>query len=152
MDRILRKADHTFPDRSIDQAFVMGMALIFSIPILFGDLPAPGSIDALMPKYMVFGWSLALTIGSAIVLFSYAVIDRVIAVIIEQFGSVIIGSVALIYGVSIIWYTHDEGGTISGAIIIGFAFVRFFQAYRYQRFLAAVRQVLDEIEKQGGFR
>ena len=74
----------------------MGMALIFSIPILFGDLPAPGSINALMPKYMVFGWSLALTIGSAIVLFSYAVIDRVIAVIIEQFGSVIIGSVALL--------------------------------------------------------
>lgn len=137
-----------FPDRSIDQAFVMGMALIFSIPILFGNSPAPGSIDALMPKPMVFGWSLALTIGSAIILFSYAVVDRVIAVIIEQFGSVVIGLVAFFYSIAIFWYTHDEGGTISGFIILGFAFARFFQAYRYQRFLVAVRQVLDVIEKQ----
>jgi hypothetical protein len=144
---LTKSAAVVFPLRSVDQAFVMALCLIFSLPVFFGDAPAPGSIEASMPSWMVVAWSVVLILGAGTVLGSYLVRDRIVGIIVEQFGSVCMGVAALFYSVAIFTITYDEGGAIPGAIVLGFAVTRFVQAYQYQKFLNNVRVVLDELER-----
>lgn len=149
---VIKLEKPAFPERSIDQAFVMSMCVIFSIPILFGYAPKPGAIEFVLPTWMGYCWAFTLLIGSAIILFSYVVRDRVTAVVIEQFGSIVLGITAFIYGVTVWFVNWDSGGRIAGAIILGFAAARFLQAWRYQKFLNKVRTVLNQVEEEADER
>lgn len=150
---MIKKAKHiasktalVFPLRSADQAFLMALCLVTSIPVLLGKTPAPGTVEAAMPPWMVLGWSVVLVLGAGTVLGSYLVGDRILAIIIEQFGSVCLGVAALLYGGVVFALTFKNGGGIPGTIILGFALARFYQAYQYQKFLDQVEEVLNKLE------
>lgn len=132
-----------FPERSLDQAFVMVLCVVFAVPIIFGAVPKPGAIELALPTWLGYLWALTLAIGALIVLFSYLVQERVIAIIIEQFGSILLGMAAFFYGLIILILYWDSGGAISGAIVLGFSLTRLWQAWRYQKFLQKVRAVVD---------
>jgi hypothetical protein len=143
---LVKKATLIFPLRSVDQAFVMALCLIFSIPVLLGESPAPGTLNDAMPSWMVVAWSIVLVLGAGTVLGSYFIRDRIVGIIVEQFGSVCMGVVALLYSVAIFVIALDAGGGIPGAIVLGFAFARFYQVYQYQKFLNSVQSILVELD------
>lgn len=99
-----------------------------------------------MPAWMVITWALVLVLGAGTILGSYLVKDRIVGIIIEQFGSVCMGVAALFYGVAIFTMLYGKGGAIPGAIVLGFSFARFYQVYQYQKFLNNVQLVLGELE------
>lgn len=139
-----------FPLRSADQAFIMALCLVTSVPVLFGKTPAPGTVQAFMPSWMVICWSVVLAVGAGVVLCSYFVKERITGIIIEQFGSICIGVAATIYGVAIFVITWENGGGIPGSIILGFAFARFYQAWQYQKFLNDVGVIIAKVEEVEG--
>lgn len=136
-----------FPLRSADQAFIMALCLVASIPVLLGDAPAPNSVEAAMPSWLVFAWSVVLVLGASVVLGSYFIRDRILGIIIEQFGSICIGVAATLYSFAVGLLTWRTGGAIPAAIILGFAFARFYQAWQYQKFLDDVEVVLKKLEE-----
>lgn len=142
------KAALVFPLRSVDQAFVMALCLIFSIPVLFGKAPAPGSIEAAMPPVMVIGWAIVLAIGAGTILVSYFIGDRLLGIVVEQFGSVCLGVAALFYGGAIFAITYEQGGAIPESIILGFSAARFYQVYQDQKFLNQVQEVLIKVGEE----
>ena len=146
--RILQagEAIAVLPNKSVDQLFIMVLCLLASVPILLGQAPAPGSIDATMPSWMVRSWSATLLIGALVVIIAYLIADRVTSIIVEQFGSVCLGAAATLYGVAIFLLQYDKGGAISAAIILGFAAARFFQVYQYQKVLQKVHVVMAQLE------
>lgn len=96
-----------------------------------------------MPYWMVWVWAFTLFIGSSTVIIAYLIPDRITSIIVEQFGSVCLGSAATLFGVAIFLISYGEGGAIPGTIILGFAGARFFQVYQYQVALRKVHRVMD---------
>lgn len=132
-----------FPERSLDQAFVMVLCVVVAVPIIFGTAPKPGSIAHMHPTWFGYLWAITLAIGALIILFSYLVRERVMAIIIEQFGSILLGMAGLLYGFTILILNWDSGGSTAGVIVLGFSLTRLWQARRYQKFLQKVREVVD---------
>lgn len=136
------------PGKSVDEIFLMVLCLISAIPIIFGAVPAPGSIDATMPQWAVFAWSVVLALGALVVLVSFLFKDRVTGMIVEQFGSVCLGSAAALYGSVIFATSYDDGGAIPSSLILGFAVARFLQFRLYQKKLDQVNLVLRMIAEE----
>lgn len=149
-DKILRAGDVVvvLPGKSVDEIFLMVLCLVSALPILFGAVPAPGSIDSAMPPWAVYSWSLVLALGAAVVLISFMMHDRVTGMIIEQFGSVCLGAAAALYGSVIFAQSYDEGGAIPSSLILGFAVARFLQFRIYQKKLNSVKLVLTLIAEE----
>lgn len=148
-DKVLRAGDVivVLPGKSIDEIFLMVLCLVTSAPILLGAAPAPGSIYVFLEPWLVFGWSLVLAVGAAVVLVSFLYEDRVTGIIIEQFGSVCLGVAAFIYSVAIFYTSYDKGGLIPGSIILGFSIARFLQFRQHQIVLNKVRLVKSKIDE-----
>ena len=148
-DKILKVGDSivVIPGKSVDEIFLMVLCLVTSVPIIFGAVPAPGSIDAFLNRTLVVGWSIALAAGSLTVLVSFLMKDRITGIIVEQFGSVCIGVAATIYAIAIYWTAYDKGGLVPGSIILGFAIARFIQVRQHQKVLKKVRLVMAKIEE-----
>lgn len=151
-DKILRMGDYVvvLPGKSPDEVFLMSLCLVTSIPILLGIAPPPGSIEANMHRPLVVGWSLALALGASVILASFLIKDRVTGMIVEQFGAVCLGSAAAVYGVVIFVTSHDDGGAVPSAIIIGFAAARFLQVRAYQKTLNKIQRVRQLIVQEEG--
>lgn len=152
-DKILRVGDAivVLPGKSVDEIFLMTLCLVTSIPIIFGGVPAPGSIDATMEPWLVLAWSITLAIGALTVLVSFLFRDRITGMIIEQFGSVCLGFAALVYGGTILARTYDSGGAVPAAIILGFSAARFLQFRSHQKTLnkiAKVRLLVTALEEE----
>lgn len=142
-DKILKIGDAVvvLPGKSVDEIFLMALCLVTSIPIIFGGVPAPGSIDAAMEPWLVKAWSITLAVGSLTVLVSFLFKDRVTGMIVEQFGSICLGVAALVYGCIILALTYKTGGAIPSAIILGFAAARFLQFRSHQKTLNKIANV-----------
>ena len=146
-DKVLKvgEAIVVIPGKSVDEIFLMVLCLVTSVPILFGAVPAPGSIYLFLDRTFVFGWSLALAVGAGTVLISFLMRDRITGIIIEQFGSVCIGVAATIYACAVYYTTWDKGGLIAGSILLGFAIARFVQVRQHQKVLKKVRLVMATV-------
>lgn len=142
-DKILKIGDAVvvLPGKSVDEIFLMALCLITSTPIIFGGVPAPGSIDAAMEPWLVKGWSVTLAVGSLTVLISFPLKDRVTGMIVEQFGSICLGVAATVYGFIVLALTYKSGGAIPASIILGFAVARFIQFRSHQRTLNKIAKV-----------
>jgi formate hydrogenlyase subunit 3/multisubunit Na+/H+ antiporter MnhD subunit len=156
-DKILKIGDAivVLPGKSPDEMFLMALCLVSSIPILFGGVPAPGSIDETMEPWLVFAWSLTLAVGALVVLISFTVKDRITGMIIEQVGSICLGVAATVYGLIILATSFDNGGAIPAVIVMGFAIARFLQFRSHQKTLNKIAKVktklavLNEEEARG---
>ena len=152
-DKILRlgSALIVLPHNSYDEIFLMTLALVSSLPIVFGKQPAPGSIDATMPSMMVFIWALTLSLGALTVLISLMLRDRITGMIVEQFGSVCIGVAASLYALAIFLTSYNRGGALPAGIIFSFAVTRFLQVRYYQKTLNKISRVRAQllVEEKG---
>lgn len=153
--RLIMRAGHyvVLPPRSADQLFLMLLCLFSSLGILLGGAPAPGTIEANMPEWMVLVWAFILGGGALIVIVSYLKKDRIDAIIWEQFGSICLAAASLLYGTLVVAMQWKTGGTIPGVLILGFCLTRAYQAKYYQKVLKNVHEVMqlsEEIEEEAG--
>lgn len=138
VEKMRNVAEFTFAPKSPDQVFVMVICLALTFPILTDRAPAPASLEKLLPEWVVFAWALSLVIGSLVVLVSYLLPSRVLALIFEQFGSVCLASAALLYGVAILSLNFKSGAAVPGALILGFAVTRAAKAWQIQGYLNTI--------------
>jgi len=87
----LRSGRHPF------QLFVLFLAWLVSLPTLFGAAPTPGSINATLPAWLAFSWSVALAAGAGIALVGVFLLNRPIGIILEQLGLGIFGIASVVY-------------------------------------------------------
>lgn len=148
-DKVLRAGDAivVLPGKSGDEIFLMVLCVITALPVVFGRVAPPGSIEALLEPWLVQAWSFVLLIGALVVLTAFMFKDRVTGMIVEQFGSVCLGVAATLYAIAIFVASYRQGGAIPAAIIFGFALARFYQAYDYQKTLKKVQVVKSILER-----
>lgn len=116
----LRAGRHPF------QRYLLALAVVGSLPILFGERTA-GSIEATLPPAVVISWGLLLLIGCAIALVGVYWPLRepvtpksfVTALFLERLGLALVWPTALVYA-GIIVLVVGVPGLLSAAITAGF--------------------------------
>lgn len=113
------RTDPRFAGRHPFEIFMLILAAITSVPTLLGLATEPGTIEAALPPWAVFGWQVILAFGSVGSLVGIYLRNRATGLIIEQLGMAFVGVASLIYGVSA-WVVAGPPAGIPGGIIFGF--------------------------------
>jgi protein-S-isoprenylcysteine O-methyltransferase Ste14 len=108
------------------QRYLLALAVIGSVPLLFGE-PTSGSVEASLPEPIVYGWGGILLFGSMIALLGVywplkePITPRsfVTALFLERLGLALVWPTALVYA-GIIVLVAGWAGVLSGAIVAGF--------------------------------
>lgn len=120
--------------------------LIFSVTPLLWGAPAPISIEALLPTPVIKLWAATASLGSLVALLGIIWPRRVIGMVIEQVGLVMVGVAACFYGAAI-WIVTGEVGRVPGAIISAFGLsclVRWYQLQKLVDEQIALNQIARE--------
>lgn len=137
------------PKRRLEpfQAFIMSLCLVTGLPVVFGRVPAPGSVEESLPRWAVVGWSIALVAGSAAVLTGMLWRNRIVGMMVVQVGLVCVGSAAVIYGILVAMLAGDHGGAVSSAIIAGFGGACFWRWAQLQKDINSIAEIINDRNK-----
>ena len=116
--------------------FVLGLAVASGLPLMLFRVQ-PGSIERLMPTWVVFLWGLFLVIGSALSLvgMSMARKDKESdGAIVEQIGSVAVGAATVFYAASQLFAVGAEAAW-GASIILAFGISCFWRWYQLQKLI-----------------
>lgn len=108
------------------QRYLLALAVLGSLPILAGE-PTAGSIEALLPSYVVLTWSVLLLIGSVTALLGVywplrepvTPASFITALFLERLGLAVVWPTALVYAVIIV-IVIGWSGLLTAAIVAGF--------------------------------
>lgn len=104
--------------------FLLGLCLFSGAGILLGEAPAPGSIEASIPRWEVTVWAAGLSLGAALTLLGLwlqspgrptRLRD---GVLFEQVGMSMLGPVALIYGFAAIGQVGPSALLPGGVVLV----------------------------------
>lgn len=113
------------------QVFLISLCLLTSLPTLLGQVPAPSSINAVLPHWMRIAWSAYLCVGSLIVLIGMFWSKRVTGMIVEQSGLVAVAGGSFLYALAIlITVGFARGGGITVGLLLGFTATLVFRWYQ----------------------
>ena len=126
--------------------FVLALAVVSGLPLILG-VAEPGTMQALLPKWAVILWGVALVVGSGMTLagMSRQTIDGIIT---EQVGSVATGFATLIYGTGLILVGGWEA-TVPAAFIFGFGLSCFWRWGQLQVLLSESQVIVDQAREGG---
>ena len=138
--------------RHPDEIFLLLLCMFAGAGLVFGDAPAPDSVEASLPPWAVVGWGIGLLVGPLVTLLGILwQRDRHDGILIEQVGQVITGGSALVYA-AILLVALWPAGFVAGCIILAFGGARFWRWWQLQKVIDdAVRQVTahEEGERHG---
>lgn len=112
------RTDPRLSGRHPFEIYMLALAAVTGIPSLFGA-PEPGSIEAALPSWAVFAWSLVLSLGSVLALLGISLKRRDTGLILEQLGLAFVGAASIIYAVSL-WAVAGLAALFAGGIVFGF--------------------------------
>ncbi len=91
------RTDASMAGRHPFEIFTLILGFITGLPRLFGAIPAPNSITALLPPVLVLAWSFVLVAGCGVALAGVWWRSRAIGLILEQLGLAFVGVACLVY-------------------------------------------------------
>lgn len=113
------RVDARMTGRHPFELFLLALAFASGLPALIGATPEPGSIEAALPSWGAFLWSLTLVVGSGSALVGIYLRDRATGLIVEQLGLAFVGVAAVVYS-GIILYVIGVGALFSAGITFAF--------------------------------
>ncbi len=123
--------------RHPDELFLLFLCLISGITIVFGDAPAPGTIEAALPGWAATVWGIALLLGpltTLIGIFWPHRLRKTDGLIVEQVGQMVTGVTAIFYAV-ILTLAAWPAAVVAGAITLAFGLARLWRWWQIQRIL-----------------
>lgn len=143
------RTDPRMSGRHPFEIFTLFLALVTSLPVLFGVTPAPGTIRAVLPPVVAFIWALTLCVGSLVALVGVWWKERATGLIMEQLGLACVGVVCIIYFVvalvAVGWST-----TIPMGIVLGFGLSCLWRWRDLQRSINEVYAWEQSRHRRGG--
>jgi hypothetical protein len=106
--------------------FILTLCVVTGFPLIFAGVQ-PGSFEELLPSLIVRLWGVSLVIGCLVTLAGMSWRRKLTGVLMEQVGSVAVGSVSVFYATAVMIVAGWDGAVPAG-FIIGWAFSCF---YRY---------------------
>lgn len=137
-------ARHPLDPRAV---YVLGLATVAGVVLLFTGAE-PGSIEALLPKWGVALWAMALVGGSVLTLIgmSRQTVDGVIT---EQVGSVATGVACVMYASAMI-LVGGMHALLPASFVLGFGAACFVRWGQLQKLLVEGQVVVDEYHENEG--
>lgn len=140
------RVDARMSGRHPFETYILALAAFAAIPVLFGAAPDPGSIEAALPSYAGFLWSLILATGSIIALVGTYWKDRATGLVAEQLGLAFVGIAAFLYaGVALA--VVGVSAAIPAAFILGFGTACLKRWRDLQKVINAVHE--EELRRRG---
>lgn len=112
------------------EIYTLGLCLLAGIPLLIGN-SRPGSIQSLLPESWQVIWSIFLVGGSLVALIGIFLPNRVIGLLLEQFGMIPTGVAAISYAV-VVLVSVGITGVIPVAVVGGFGVACIRRWFRIQ--------------------
>lgn len=127
--------------RHPDELFLLALCVVSGFTLAFGDVPAPGTLEASVPGWAVTLWAWGLLIGPVVTLLGiFAPWKRTTdGAIVEQIGQVMVGGMAAFYGF-VLLVAAWPASILAGSITLGFAAARFARWYQLQKRLRAIHR------------
>jgi hypothetical protein len=138
------RVDARMSGRHPFELYILYLAFLTGLPVLIGLAPRPGSINAVMPAWMAFGWSAGLVGGALVTLLGVYWKERATGLIAEQLGLALVGVMSLAYSICVL-YVAGMNSAIPAAIIAGFGISCIRRYFQLQEVIDAVH----EAEKRG---
>lgn len=120
------------------ELFISMLCLISGIPLV-GGAPAPSSIEALLPPFLVRLWGFELLLGALLV--AYGLVRP--RTIWERVGHTLLGPAAVVYGLAIVTVLGMKG-IVAAAITGSFGLAAITRAYVLHMADQLIREVAEE--------
>jgi hypothetical protein len=91
------RTDPRMAGRHPFEIFSLILGLLTGLPRVLGVAPAPNSITAALPPFIVTTWSAVLVAGCAIAIFGIWWHERALGLILEQLGLAMVGVACVVY-------------------------------------------------------
>lgn len=120
--------------------FILVLCIPSGITLLLSP-EEPPALQATLPSWAIMLWAFSLGVGALVTLLG-VVMSSITGILIEQIGSVWVGSAAIVYGVAVL---AVGGVSTLGAVapILGFGAACLYRWLQLQRLLKRVRKVLE---------
>lgn len=141
------RVDARLSGRHPFELYILYLAFVSSLPILFGLAPAPGSVREALPTIVSTVWALILAGGSLAALVGIYFRERATGLILEQLGLALVGVGNLIYCVCVL-YVVGESGVFMVAIVGGFGVSCLRRYWQIQRILDDVHRFQVQKENE----
>ena len=137
----------TLPDtirarRHPHQVFIAGLCVVAGLPILAGG-PAPGTLAAAIPPWLLGVWSAVLVLGGALVVAAAIVRHDLAALYLEGAAHLPLAVMTVAYAVALI-AAGGARGLVAAAIFLGFGVA---SAVRFAQVTAALRRVRSALRR-----
>lgn len=136
--------DLSSPSRHPFQVFILVLSVIAGVPMLFGKVPIPGSLEEALPQWAGTLWAASLTLGAAVTLVGVFWPVRLTGHLIEQVGLIAVGSAAVLYGGVLFFFVSDSGSLVSASMISGYGAACVWRWFQLQRYIQLVIRLADE--------
>jgi sugar phosphate permease len=130
--------------RHPDEFLLLLLCLSAGLTIVFGDVPAPDSIEASLPRWAAVGWGIGILLGPLVTLVGIFWPGRRASdgLITEQVGQGITGTVAAYYAVVLLTYAWPAA-VFSAFIVLAFGAARVWRFFQIQKILRAAHQEVN---------
>jgi hypothetical protein len=124
------------------EVFVLLWAILVGASLVFGS-PAPGSLQELLPQWMVTGWSTLLCIGGLVGLVGVWLRNLTLSLLVERAAMLTISPAALLYSVALFSLGGARAAASGGAVLV-FALSSFVRILRISTQLKRLRELLSK--------
>lgn len=138
------RVDPRMSGRHPFELYILYLSVLTGLPVLLGITPRPGSINAVLPTWMAFGWSAFLVGGAIVTLAGVYWRERATGLIAEQLGLALVGVMSVAYSVCLV-YIGGLDVALGAAIVAGFGISCLRRYFQIQEVIDAVH----EAEKRG---
>lgn len=150
VERILKKARDVIvvegtEGRNPFEVFLLAWCAVAGGLLAFGT-PQPGSLQALLPQWMVTTWYILLCIGGLVGLVGVWQRKAILSLLVERAAMLVVSPAGLLYSVAL----FSLGGAraiLSGGFVMAFAAAAFVRFVRIQLHLKRIRSLLDTVAK-----
>lgn len=128
------------------EVFMLAWAVYVGAALTLGA-PPPGSVQALLPHWMVTAWYTLLCIGGLVGLAGVWMGDPIRSLLVERAAMMIICPAGLLYGV-VLFVTAGSAAAVAGGITIAFSLAALGRLIRISVRLRLIRSVVSSVGRK----
>ncbi len=130
--------------------FILLLCIVSGMPLVFGVVQ-PGSFEELLPAWIIRLWGVSLVIGCLVTLIGMSWQKSLVGLLMEQVGSVAVGSVSLFYATAVLIVAQKDGLTAAG-FIVAWAISCFYRYWQIEHIIRieALKRAAQIVEGESG--
>ncbi len=133
------------PDsRNPDTVFLLAL-LLTAGAAQFATGAESGSVEALVPTWVLTAWSVLLTLASAVTLLGVCWRSRVSGILIEAVGRVMLGPACLAYAIAVVVAAGIGGSAQVAGLLLGLCLSSAWRVVQIYRGIDAMRRTMSRI-------